>query len=253
MLGDLLTKWGTNFDGGSMVDLTNLMTEITTAVKAAGSKAVDIGDRLFHRDTSGLTDAAGKLLQAGTASLLADAIPRIISIKSALSDRPIGEWHLVVGNPMNPIMVMGDLICKNCILKFDEEMGPDDFPTGCTFTVKLAQGKPRDKASIERIFNLGQAKMMFSKMRNPSSASDTFGTVNNTAYSAIKTELTSDDKEIITNDLGAGSFERYRGRIRRSYGYKYYDGIGPTDPGAESTNLDDSMLWLYFDRGQDKT
>jgi hypothetical protein len=238
MLGDLLTKWGTSFSNGSIIEVTKLAHELMAGIKTAASKGYQIGRDLFSGDGKELTGAAGKLFQAGSAALLADAIPRLISVKSALSDRPIGEWHLVVGNPINPILVMGDLVCMNCVLKFDDEIGPDDFPTGCTFSIKLAQGKPRDKASIERMFNLGEAKLMYNKLRNPSSADDTFGTTNNTRYAELKPSLNSTDKSQILETFGTGSYSRYVSRITKAYGYK------PTDT--------KDLLWLYFDRGQEK-
>jgi len=256
-LGKLLTDWGTRFNG-NLSDFIQQMSPIIDAVKKAMSQTVDASADILKGATTGdmskLGEAATKTIQAGTASLLADAIPKLISVKSALSDRPIGEWHLVVGNPMNPILTMGDLVCSNCSLKFDEEMGPDDFPTGCTFTVRLAQGKPRDKASIERMFNLGEAKLMYNKMRNPSSANDTFGEVNNTEWSAMAKGLSQTEIDSITQSVGASSFERYRSRIRRAYRYNFADGSGKSSADISKIGeMDDSMLWLYFDRASDKT
>lgn len=256
-LGKLLTDWGTRFNG-NLSEFIQQMAPIIDAMKKATSQTVDAAADIYGAAKTGDLGQLGKttaqVAQAGVASLLADAIPKLISVKSALSDRPIGEWHLVVGNPMNPILTMGDLVCSNCSLKFDEEMGPDDFPTGCTFTVRLAQGKPRDKASIERMFNLGEAKLMYNKMRNPSSANDTFGEVNNTKWAAVAKGLSKTEIDNITQSVGASSFERYRRRIRNSYGYNYADGSGKSSADiSEIGKMDDSMLWLYFDRAADKT
>lgn len=252
-LGKLLTDWGTNFT----TDLGSFMSQaqpLIDAIKAAVSKTVS--SDVWKLKGDAIEKKGLNLLQAGSMSLLAGAIPNLISVKSALSDRPIGEWHIVVGNPMNPIMVMGDLICSNCTLKFDEEMGPDDFPTGCTFTVRLAQGKPRDKVAIERMFNLGEAKMMFNKMRNPSSAEDTHGEKNNHEYADLEQdkELDKATREQVLNAIGTSSFTKYRSRIRKSYGYNYAsDDIDKEDSGLNSKVMDDSLLFLYFDRSADRT
>jgi hypothetical protein len=256
-MGKLLTDWGTNFNG-DLGEIVHKLSPILNAIKSATQQTVESSQEIFSSalggDLSKLSAVTAKTLQAGTASLLADAIPKLISIKSALSDRPIGEWHLVVGNPMNPIMVMGDLVCSNCTMQFDEEMGPDDFPTGCTFTVKLAQGKPRDKVSIERMFNLGEAKMMFNKMRNPSSANDTFGEVNNKDWAAVAKGLSTEEQQSIVQTLGTNSFDRYRNRIRKSYRYAAVDGNGKVSGDqSQDGKMDDSLLWLYFDRAADKT
>lgn len=264
MLGELLTSWGTVFNG----DINTMMGKMETVLQ---SIQASVGETVSNMEQAIKAGKVGEkaetalvnTFQAGTALALADAIPHMIAIKSALSDRPIGEWHLVVGNPMNPIMVMGDLVVSNCILKFDEEMGPDDFPTGCTFTIKLQQGKPRDKVAIERMFNLGEAKLLFTKIRNPSSADDTFGETNNTRFKQFfststgekgANELTDDDKQAIQQQLGTGSFDRYRNRIRKSYGYApQMNGKNPVSGDSTVDRMNDSLLWLYFDYDLSKT
>lgn len=257
-LGRVLTEWGTNFNG----NLEAMWNQVKPLIESAQATAQQTIEDLMGADLATLDAGTANLLQAGVGSLLADAIPRFIAIRSALSDRPIGEWHLVVGNPMNPIMVMGDLAVQNVVLKFDEEMGPDDFPTGCTFKVKLRQGKPRDKAAIERIFNLGAAKLMYNKLRNPSSAEDTFGETNNKMWKELvagegDNTLTDQEKEELKTVLSTGSYQRYRSRIRRAYHYQgapdanvqYSENVD----GGSTGILDDSLLWLYYDRGQERT
>jgi hypothetical protein len=71
---------------------------------------------------------------------------------------PVGEWHLTVGNPMNPIMMIGNLICKNASFKFGKTLGPEDFPTELEVKVTLEHGRGRDMGDIQSIFNLGQGR-----------------------------------------------------------------------------------------------
>lgn len=259
-IGQILTDYGSDF-AGNIEEMMKRLKPILDAAKVAASESIT---SLINgvTDTQGLKDTATDVGQAITASMLGKAIPELISIKSALSDRPIGEWHIVVGNPMNPILVMGDLVVSNCTMKWDEEMGPDDFPTGCTFAVQLHQGKPRDKAAIERMFNLGETKMMFSQLRNPSSADDTFGDVNNNNVSKMNSTntndksgaaLTDDDKKRIELDLGTGSFDKYRSRVRKSYGYTPSDNGQTNSQNIQVGTMDDSLLWLYFDKQMAKT
>jgi hypothetical protein len=133
-------------------------------------------------------------------------------------------------------------------MAFDEEMGPDDFPTGVTFTIALQQGKPRDKVAIERIFNLGETKMMHSKLRPFSSANDTFGEINNTEYSE-KAKKSFNDLDAGDQDkLKGNTYINYRNRIRRAYGHAK---VGDSKDVAEN-EVDDSILWMYYDRRQDK-
>jgi len=80
-------------------------------------------------------------------------------IHSLLTGAPVGEWHLTVGNPMNPMMMVGNLVCTNIKIEFNDELGPDDFPTELKATISLSHGMPRDRAGIESMFNKGRGRM----------------------------------------------------------------------------------------------
>ena len=62
--------------------------------------------------------------------MLSDAfLKKVYFSPIMLSGYPTGDWHLVVGNPLNPIAMIGNLICTNVKITFGEDLGPDDFPT----------------------------------------------------------------------------------------------------------------------------
>jgi len=247
-LGNILTNWATSFENNSGADMVKLASSVMDSIKAAADQGISMMQDAGNGDLTKIKNKAANVAQTVAISALAEAVPKLISVRSALSDRPIGEWHLVVGNPLNPIMTMGDLVCSACDMVFDEEMGPDDFPTGVTFKVALQQGKPRDKVAIERIFNLGETKMMSSKLRPFSSANDTFGETNNTEWSE-KAKKSFNDLDAGDQDkLKGNTYVNYRSRIRRAYGY-----AGADDPKKVAENeIDDSILWMYYDRRQDK-
>lgn len=77
---------------------------------------------------------------------------------SLLTGDPTGQWHLTLGNPLNPIMVLGNLICTNTEINFEGAMGVQDFPEKLVMTVSLKPGRPRDKAEIESMFNAGRGR-----------------------------------------------------------------------------------------------
>lgn len=105
-----------------------------------------------------LAKGGGKMLMGNKA---AQNRPQILAMRSLLTGDPVGEWHLVIGNPMNPIAMIGNLICTDVEFEFNDELGADDFPTELKVNIKLKHGKPRDKGDIESMFNLGNGRMYY--------------------------------------------------------------------------------------------
>jgi len=87
---------------------------------------------------------------------LAESFPGFVQQRANVANIPTGNWHLTVGNPMNPIMRIGDVVVRSCQLDFGDELGPEDFPIDLKFTVTLSPTKPRDSADIRQTFNLGR-------------------------------------------------------------------------------------------------
>jgi len=77
-----------------------------------------------------------------------------------LSSEPTGYWHVTIGNPLNPIAMMGNMICKQVEMQMGEGLGYDDFPVNVAFTCQIEHGKPRDAADIESMFNAGKGRIM---------------------------------------------------------------------------------------------
>jgi hypothetical protein len=76
-----------------------------------------------------------------------------------ISAEPTGNWHLTVGNPLNPIVMMGNMYCDNSTMTLGEGLGYDDFPMAAKFEIDLKHGKPRDKGDIENMFNGGRGRI----------------------------------------------------------------------------------------------
>lgn len=79
--------------------------------------------------------------------------------QALLSAEPTGYWHVTVGNPMNPIAIMGNMICKDNEFVLGGGLGYDDFPMEFKVKVKLEHGKPRDRSDIENMFNMGHGRI----------------------------------------------------------------------------------------------
>jgi len=123
---------------------------------------------------AGLEELIKGGLNLAMGNLASQSRPKMLSVKSLLTGEPIGEWHLAIGNPLNPIAVIGNLILDDSTLEFSEKLGAEDFPTEVTFTVKLKHGKPRDKGDIESMLNLGTGRMYYSTLGQLPSERNTF-------------------------------------------------------------------------------
>lgn len=84
-----------------------------------------------------------------------------VILRALLTGEATGSWHLTIGNPLNPIITMGNLMLTDTNVKFNGPFGLQDFPTEVEFEVTLKPGRPRDKAEIESMFNGGQGRLYF--------------------------------------------------------------------------------------------
>lgn len=143
------------FMRGDPVGFMNAVTDQFS--KAAGA----ISDFLFSAMQDPFT--ALKSLAAGGAKAFMNSNKtpggHVSGLKAILTGDPVGEWHLTVGNPFNPMMMIGNLICTGIKLEFNEELGPDDFPTELKATISLDHGMPRDRDAIESMFNGGGGRL----------------------------------------------------------------------------------------------
>mgnify|MGYP000571672206 CR=1 FL=1 len=224
---------------GATKQLLNQVANVFEAETGGTKSEADDAD-LKLRDASGKITKQGKaifnVLAAGRASALMQAP---LSYRSLLEGRPVGEWHMTIGNPLDPMAVMGNLVCTNCDMKFSNELGADDFPKSVDFTVTLQHGRPRAKQDIESMFNLGGGPMSFSKLKPPSSTKNTFATEpkdlgkgkrqaggvsgeSGAGNIANMDEINTTAKQSDVDDSVAGDgINIYRGRVTTHYGKVY--------------------------------
>ena len=81
--------------------------------------------------------------------------PAMYAFNSLLTGEPVGPWHLTIGNPRNPIMVMGNLILENSEVTHLGPLGLDDFPTELKVTVTLKHAMSRDSVGIQKMYTKG--------------------------------------------------------------------------------------------------
>ena len=105
---------------------------------------------------SGLKNLAAGALQGLLGNLLGGNVGVAGTAQAPaalLSGKPTGYWHVTVGNPLDPIAMMGNMCITKTTVQFNEVLGYDDFPTEVKFSVELEHGMPRDNAGIENMFN----------------------------------------------------------------------------------------------------
>ena len=165
------------------------------------------------------SNAAKNLLS----SRISTIIPLPLHIRSMLDGRAVGEWHLTVGNPMNPVAVIGNLCVDSTKIEFSDSLGIDDFPTEVSFVVKLIHGRPRAKQDIESMFNLGAGDMYWSHLPPPSSAYDTYGDRNSIAANNARGNTNDPSSKVNTdtkvNGKEVGEYNNdpeYSGRVAES-------------------------------------
>lgn len=149
-IGELINNIGNTFFGNSF-NLGEIFDK--TADKVAREGAKEQGKEKW------------KALQANLNSMWKTQVikqttmPSINGMRALLTGEPVGNWHLTVGNPLNPMMVIGNLICTGMKVEWSEELGPDDFPMGFKVIYDIDHGMMRDKGSIQSMFNRGNGKI----------------------------------------------------------------------------------------------
>ncbi len=146
-------------------DYAGYMSSLTTQLKSSmGAAFDDIG-----KAASGLL--SGKGINALGDSKIMDNIiggglMKLMNgpqggqvIAAFLTGDPTGQWHMTVGNPMNPMMVCGNLALQNSSVEFEGPLGYEGFPSKMKLVCTLKPARPRDKGEIESMFNAGRGRI----------------------------------------------------------------------------------------------
>lgn len=140
---------------------TSVFDTFKTGFGKIGDALGEIISGIASGDLSALKKYAMKLGGAALDLKSAKSRPAVLGFKALLSGLPVGEWHMQIGNPYNPIMSVGNLICTGFEFEFGNHLGVDDFPDELKFIVNLKDGRPRDKGDVESVFNMGEGRMYY--------------------------------------------------------------------------------------------
>ena len=105
----------------------------------------------------------GQLYKTLTVMLTSQMLNDLYYEPIMLSGYPTGEWHVVVGNPLNPIAMMGNLICEKVKINFNNTLGPDDFPTEMTAVFSMKAARTKHRGDFESMFNRGNGRLYLGK------------------------------------------------------------------------------------------
>tara|TARA_R110000772_G_scaffold55472_19_gene126629 strand:+ start:843 stop:2576 length:1734 start_codon:yes stop_codon:yes gene_type:complete len=150
------------FLSGMMGDALSGIGKIGSDIKANGFLGSKLGNNLV----------GGKLMEMFGTPQGAEAI------NAFLTGDATGQYHVTIGNPLNPIATIGNLYCEKADFKYGGELSFEGFPTELTCTISLKPARPRDKSDIEKMFNGGKQRMYLT----PEDGIDTNNNQNMSAY-----------------------------------------------------------------------
>lgn len=87
------------------------------------------------------------------------APPAMMHLKGMITGEATGNWHLTIGNPLNPIAMIGNLILDSSNISFVGPLSNEDFPTSMKLECTLKHARPRDKTDFESMFNAGKGRL----------------------------------------------------------------------------------------------
>jgi len=145
-------------------DFSGYIGSVVTDVETGFKNVFGGGTGEFNLDNGldGLLKVGKTLLGNMLGGFLSEnvgAVSGTQATKSLISAEPTGDWHVTIGNPLNPIVMMGNMYCDNSTMTLGHGLGYDDFPMEVKFELDLKHGKPRDKGDIENMFNAGRGRI----------------------------------------------------------------------------------------------
>ena len=145
------TFLGSLCNGGSLSDAASSAMNII--------QGADLGKDINQAAKDLLNKLKAGGLQSIFSGLMKNALgrPAVYAFDSLLTEGETGTWHVTIGNPLNPIASIGNLIIDGDVeITHSGPLGLDDFPTEITVKVPLKHAMPRDSVDIQRMFTKGR-------------------------------------------------------------------------------------------------
>lgn len=192
--------------------------QMTGAAKELGN----ILSKLSADPIGTLKDLAAGGARLGMIEMGKGRAPSIVAMKALLTGEPIGEWHMVIGNPYKPIAKIGNLICTESKFEFNDVIGADNFPTELKVSITVEHGRPRDAGDIQSMFNDGQGRIYYPPKGvgdKLNASSSTKNSTNDTSWKAGGGDKYSKDTKTVGLFTGSASdFDSIIGTVRNTSG-----------------------------------
>jgi len=206
---------------------------------SAGSAIADTLAKLAEDPIGELKKLAGGAAKLGMIAMGKGRAPAIVAMKALLTGEPIGEWHMVIGNPYKPIAKIGNLICTESKFQFNDIIGADNFPTELKVSITVEHGRPRDAGDIQSMFNEGQGRIYYpakgvGELLNASSS--TQNSRNDTSWSKSSAKPYARSTKTVGLFTGSNSdFDALLGSVKNT-------GSALSETGKTAWNLADKMF-----------
>lgn len=194
---------GKLMNGGNFGDAANsLLAGLSSAV--SNNFGIDLSEVLSNPGEA-IKNLTQEIKDAGFGTalkgLLSNAMgrPAVYAFDSLLSGDNTGLWHVTIGNPLNPIAVLGNLILTNAEISHSGPLGLDDFPTDLKVVVTLKHARPRDSVDIQRMYTMGRTAIYGKIGKEENYNFSGFDNVSVKTTSTKATDKTSTTVETTTN------------------------------------------------------
>ena len=137
----------------------SLADAASSAINTINGIKIDSDKSLSESAKELMYNLKAKGLQSIFSGLMKNALgrPAVYAFDSLLTEGETGTWHVTIGNPLNPIASIGNLIIDGDVeITHGGPLGLDDFPTEITVKVPLKHAMPRDSVDIQRMFTKGR-------------------------------------------------------------------------------------------------
>ena len=211
-------------------------------------KSMSVGE--IAKAALNMLNQVGGMLMGGLLNKLGR--PAKYFANSLISDQPVGLWHITIGNPNHPIMVLGNMILTNTEIEHSGPLGIDDFPTNLKVTCTFKRGKPRDQYYIEAMYMGGEERIYHSmdkKLADMYSAAKSYkGDANASMKAHAKGPASGADVDKAQRNAADDNGGKSTESITKNQWSEYNGSIGKS---MKTTFAADQ--WLYYFGMQDAT